>query len=474
MSSFGLASPRVRVELPERRREDVLLMSQKERDRLVLLHQVVEGQLSMAEGARRAGLGTRQFRRLCRRFEAEGDRALVHGLRGRSSNRRLDPELREKALARAREPLYQDFGPTLLSEHLARDPTIGFVHPHTLRLWMIQDGCWTVRPRKQRHRKRRERRAAFGELTLIDTSIHPWLEERTGEPIVLIALIDDATGRLHARFFPRDTGAANRQILIDYLQRQGRMQALYMDQASHFRVNWRRAEREAKDLEAGQTLIQKALGTLGIEVIYALSPQAKGRVERLFKTLQDRLIKEMRVARISSLQEANRFLDEVFIPFWDARFGVEPRESTDAHRALPEGTDLLRLFAETSERVIRPDFTFRYKNQFYQIEAAEADSRMPSRRLTLERRVDASIRFRWEERYLSPRLLQEAPPAAPSSRTPTRAPVPPAPKPRPAPDHPWRTHPIAVGRKLFGPVVASAALRPDSPTPGETLTTSPP
>jgi hypothetical protein len=153
--------------------------------------------------------------------------------------------------------------------------------------------------------------------------------------MVLIALIDDATSRLFCRFFPRDTGAANRQLLLDYLVRHGRMGAVYADRAGHFQVNFRRKERRERDEAEALTLIQRALGALDVELILALSPQAKGRVERLFGTLQDRLIKEMRVAGVSSMEEANRFLEEVFIPFWDNRFSVEPLESVDAHRPLP-------------------------------------------------------------------------------------------------------------------------------------------
>lgn len=432
----------------------MLTLSQKERDRLVILTQVHQKQISLAEGARRARLGLRHFRRLVRRFEAEGDGCLAHGLRGQLSNHRLAESLREKALAKARDPMYQDFGPTLLSEHLARDPEIGWVHPDTLRLWMVRDGVWKPKRQPPRHRKRRERRSARGELVLMDTSTHAWLEARSSEAIVLIALIDDATSRLRARFFPRDTGAANRRMIIDALEAEGRMAALYVDRASHFRVNWKRSAREALDLEAGLTIIERALSELDIEIIFALSPQAKGRVERLFKTLQDRLIKEMRVAGIRTLAEANRFLDEVFLPFWNERFTVEPSEPIAAHRPLPEGVDLLRLFAQTEQRVIRADFTFRYKNQHFQIEEPEADSRMPTRRLTIEHRLDGSTLYRWEEQYLSPTALAEPPPplAISAEHTPT-PPSEPKPRPvhRPAPDHPWRQFPRRAATPLAAP-----------------------
>ena len=440
----------------------MLNLSQNDRDRLVILHQVTQTQLTVSSGARRAGLSVRQFRRLLRRFEAEGDGAVVHGLRGRISNRRLPAETREKALAKARDPLYQDFAPTLLSEHLARDPEIGFVHPHTLRLWMIQEGLWAVRHRRKRHRRRRERRAVLGELVLIDTSIHDWLEKRSDEEIVLIALIDDATSRLHAHFFPRDTGAANRQILVDYLRENGRMQALYADRASHFRVNWRRSERQAKDQEAGQTLIERALGSLDVEVIFALSPQAKGRVERLFKTLQDRLIKELRIAGISCLAEANVFLQNIFIPFWNDRFVVDPREPGNAHRPLPDDVDLLQIFAETEERVIRPDFTFRFKNQFFQIEKEDADPRMPNRKIVIEQRLDATTRYRWQERYLSASALKAAP--KPAQAAPQILKTRTEPKPRPAPaDHPWRRSAFFTSRRVHAQTETIDELRPLTP-----------
>jgi len=455
----------------------VLLLSQTDRDRLVLLRQVEQQQLTVTEAARRARLGLRQFRRLLRRFEAGGDAAVVHAGRGRRPNNAKPEPLRQAALARAREPVYRDFAPTLLSEHLARDGVR--IHPHTLRRWMIEDGLWQVRRQGQRHRRRRERRRAFGELVLMDTSEHDWLEGRSAETLALVAMIDDATSRLRARFFPRDTGAANRRMLVDYLEAHGRMGALYTDRAGHFHTNFRRRERREQDQEEALTLIRRGLDALGIELILALSPQAKGRVERLFKTLQDRLVKEMRVAGITSLEAANHFLEEVFIPFWNERFAVEPLEATDAHRPLPERTDLLRLFAETHARVIGSDFTFRYRNQHFQIEAAEADAAMPKTRVTIEERLDGTTRVLWRQQYLRPTPLL-APPAPPKPE-PKSAPTLPRPlvgaagKPLP-PDHPWRRFPVRVGRGRFlsgpGPVVASAPLRPDTPAVCPTASTS--
>lgn len=447
----------------------MLTLSQAERDRLVILHQVQQGQLSVGEGARRAGLGARHFRRVLRRFETEGDRVVVHGLRGQRSNHALPEGLREKALEKARHPLYHDFGPTLLSEHLAREG-IAEVAPSTLRRWMIEEGQWKPARQGKRHRRRRERRAAFGELVLMDTSVHPWLEQRCGKEIVLIAMIDDATSRLRARFFPRDTGAANRQMIVEYLCAHGRMGELYTDRASHFKVNWRAKKRAEQDEPEALTLIRRALNALEIELILALSPQAKGRVERLFKTLQDRLVKELRVKGITTMEAANDFLDEVFLPFWEERFTVEPREEADALRPLPEGVDLMRLFAETDERVIREDFTFRYANRHYQIEKAEAEPRMPGSRIAIEHRLDGSTRYRWRDSYLEPKPLpSERNRTPPPTKLEEPASEPPKPRPvhKPAPDHPWRRYarrPQAVGSAgpplRSGPALPTAVLTP--------------
>jgi len=422
----------------------MLLLNTRDRDRLVVLRQIHEGRLSVTAGAGRLKLSVRHLRRMLRRFEADGDASVIHQGRGQPSNRRRPDPIRARALERAQEEVYRGFGPTLLAEHLSRDPEIGPLSADTLRKWMIAAGLWEVRSRKLRHRRRRQRRAACGELVQMDTSIHRWLEDRSSEEIVLIAMIDDATSRLFARFFPRDTGAANRRMIVEYLSRFGRMGALYTDQAGHFqnRVGARsRTNTEEREEEQTHSVIGRALEALDIELILALSPQAKGRVERLFGTLQDRLIKEMRVADVCSLTAANHFLEEVFLPWWDEHFTIAPREPLDAHRELPPGTDLERLFAATQQRVVMPDFTIRYRGQRLQIERADAHPSMPGKRLVIETRLDGSTRFRWGETYLTLTQHEASAPAALQPDTPseTKTEHKLAQKPnKPAPNHPWR------------------------------------
>lgn len=425
----------------------MLTLSLRERDRISMLRQVREGQMGAAEAAGRLGLSARQFRRIRRKWEAEGDGVVVHRGRGRPSNRCHASELKERALEFMDEPLYEDFGPTLLAEHLERDPRGGWVHPSTMRLWMIEAGCWSVEPRRRRHRRRRPRRKARGELVLMDSSEHDWLEGRGAEELSLVAMIDDATSELFAFFYPRDTGLANRQVIARYLRAHGRMGALYTDRASHF-GNWRspsgsRKAGEDADPVMVNSIIRRSLETLDIELILALSPQAKGRVERLFGTLQDRLIKEMRVAGVSSLAEANRFLQEVFIPFWKRRFTVQAVDAVDAHRPLPDGLDLDALLAETETRVLREDFTFRYRNVHWQVQAADAQDVRPKQRVTIERRLDGSTHYQCGGRYLVPHPFVEPAPPPPKPRTPP-------PRRRLTPDHPWRKSPIVVGKALHG------------------------
>ncbi|MQA92197.1 MAG: ISNCY family transposase [Gemmatimonas sp.] len=424
------------------RREDVLTLSLRERDRISVLRQVAEGVLGPKEGAERLGLSSRQFRRIRRRWEQEGDRAVVHRGRGRGSNRRLPDGLRCRALQMAADPLYQDFGPTLLSEHVAADPQGGPVHPSTLRLWMIEADLWKAKPRRRRHRRRRPRRPARGEMVLMDSSEHDWLEGRSEEEeMSLVAMIDDATSEVFAAFYPRDTGLANRQVIAAYLREHGRMGALYVDRASHF-GNWRsphgsRKAGEEADPVMVHSIIRRGLEALEVELILALSPQAKGRVERLFGTLQDRLIKEMRVAGIASREDANRFLQEVFLPFWKEHFTLSPQNPTDAHRPLPGDVDLNVLFAETDTRLLREDFTFRYRNEVWQIEAAEAQDLRPKQKVTIERRLDGSVHYRCAGRYLHPcRFVAPSPePVAAAETAQGKTPVT---RPRPAADHPWR------------------------------------
>ena len=281
-------------------------LSQRERDRLKVLHEVERGHLTQVDGARRLQLSDRQVRRLLSRVRVEGDRGVVHRLRGQPSNRKLAGVLQQRALAMLQQKRYADFGPTLAAEHLVR-AGVG-VSRETLRKWMSTAGLWRPRrPRVAQVHVWRERRATFGELVMWDSSEFAWLEERGGPELQLLAMID-ATSRLWARLVAHDSTEENLRTLEGWLRQHGRPVAFYTDKASLFHVH-RPTDRDEQLRGApARTQIGRALDELGIRRIVAHSPQAKGRIERAFGTLQDRLVKEMRVAGVRTLEEANRFL----------------------------------------------------------------------------------------------------------------------------------------------------------------------
>ncbi len=270
---------------------DRIAMSQKERDVLKVMHGVLRGERTQAEAARVLDLSTRQVRRLQRKLEAHGDDALVHGLRGQPSNHQADAALRH-AVLRAYRQRYADFGPPFASEKLAQEGLV--VCPQTLRRWLLAAGLWQRQRRREQHRSRRPRRACFGELVQMDASIHDWLEGR-GEEVVLISLIDDATSRVLARFYPAATTETHLDLLGRWLRRFGRPLELYTDRHSIFAP-----QDKGKALPDAETQFGRALRELGIGLIRAHSPQAKGRLERSFGTAQDRWVKELRLAGVTT------------------------------------------------------------------------------------------------------------------------------------------------------------------------------
>ena len=275
---------------------DRVAMSQRERDVLKVMQGVIEGKRTQADAARLLRRSVRQVRRLQRKLETGNDGALVHGLRGRPSNHRADAEVRRRVL-RAYRQSYRDFGPTLAAEKLAAEGLA--VGVETLRRWLLADGLWERKRQRDPHRSRRPRRECFGELVQMDASIHDWLEGR-GEAAVLIAMIDDATGRIAARFYPAGTVEAHLHLLGVWLRRYGRPAAVYTDRHSIFEP-----QDKGKALPNGVTQFGRALAELDVELIRAHSPQAKGRVERLFGTAQDRWVKELRLAKATTIDQAN-------------------------------------------------------------------------------------------------------------------------------------------------------------------------
>jgi hypothetical protein len=373
---------------------DRITMSQKERDVLKVVHGVQRGERSQAEAARLLRLSPRQLRRIQRKLEAEGDQALVHRLRGQPSNHRVDRAFQESVLAAYRSR-YADFGPTFASEKLALEGLV--VCPETLRRWLLAAGLWQRRRRRDPHRSRRPRRACFGELVQMDASVHDWLEGR-GEEMVLITMIDDATNVQLARFYPAGTTQAHLDLLGRWLRRYGRPLALYTDRHSIFEP-----QDKGKALAEGLTQFGRALDELGIELIRAHSPQAKGRIERSFGTAQDRWVKELRLAGATTIDGANALLERL-LPGHNRRFGKAAREASDAHRPLGPGHDLASILSIQEQRVVSNDYTIRFQNRFYQLlKPAYPGER--GGRVVIEMRLDGSMAIRFRDKYLKHREI---------------------------------------------------------------------
>lgn len=431
--------------------EERISLSQRERDRLKVLHEVEQGHLKQVEAAQRLRLTDRHIRRLLARLRREGDRGLVHRLRGRLSNRKIPPALQRRTLRQLRQACYTGFGPTLAAEHLWQQ---GFrASRETLRKWMTQAGLW--RPRRQRVKSIhfwRPRRPAFGELVMMDSSPFRWLEER-GPTCHLIALIDDATSRVWGRFVEHDSSEENLRTLGGWLERHGRPLALYTDKNSLF-VTSRSPERpEQLQDQPARTQFGRALAELDIEWIAAQSPQAKGRIERLFGTLQDRLVKEMRLAEIATLEAANRFLEITFWPFWETRFMVRPVQSSDAHRRLEHTQRLEQILSVRVARSVAFDHTVRWNGERWGVSREQVCTGLRGARAEIERRLDGTHWLRFRGRYLALHPCPQAPRSArPGGRRPEgvadRKPKPKTnikPKHIPPRDHPWRT--FQFGRK---------------------------
>jgi transposase len=368
---------------------DRIPMSQRERDLLKIMAPVLQGERTQAEAARLAGLSVRHVRRLVRKLQAGGDAALVHGLRGQPSNRRLKPELRQQVLDTYRAD-FADFGPTFACEKLAERGL--HVSPDTLRRWLIAEGLWQRRRQREPHRSRRPRRACFGELVQIDASIHDWLEGR-GDAVVLVSMIDDATSRVLARFYPAATVEAHLDLLGRWLRQYGRPKALYSDRHSIFEP-----QDKGRALPDAETQFGRALRELGIELIRAHSPQAKGRVERSFGTAQDRWVKELRLAGARTADEANAVLDRL-LPAHNRRFAKPARDGADAHRPLGRAFDLAAILSIQERRVVSNDYTIRFRNRFYQLLKPVYPGERGGQ-VVIELRLDGSMAVRFGTHYL--------------------------------------------------------------------------
>lgn len=385
-------------------------MSQKELSRYDIIKRLIRKEINCPKASDLLKLSTRQTRRLKASVKNNGAVGLVHGSRGKIGNRKMPTAKKKKIIALLRKHYY-DFGPTFASEKLRENHHI--IHdPKTIRRIMIGEGLWKPRTKKKNgseHRQWRERKSSYGEMIQFDGSYEHWFEDRdkTSE-VCLLAAIDDATGKIVSATFDKDEGVFPVfAFWREYLFKQGKPRSVYLDKFSTYKMTQRIAL-ENHDLK---TQFQRAMDELRVEPIFANSPQAKGRVERLFGTLQDRLVKELRLNKISTIKEANDFLEETFIPSFNARFSVLPRTKTNLHASLSfkEQKQLSSILSRQTPRVVQNDWTISFKNQWYQLTKEQPATVCKKDEVIIEEYLDETIQIRLRGKYLNYRALPERP-----------------------------------------------------------------
>lgn len=440
-------------------------MSGRELARVEVLSRVKAGTLSLASAATLMGVSYRQAKRLVRRYQAEGAKGLKHRSAGGASNRARPAKERERVLALVREKYSGSvavrFGPTLAAEHLASEDGVT-VHHDTLRRWMLAAGLWRRARKRSPHRARRERKAHFGELVQLDGSFHLWYEGRAPGGC-LMNLVDDATGRTLARLGDQETIWTAVAVLRRWIEVYGVPLALYTDWKNVY-VREPNAEERATGA-VPLTQFGRMCAALGIQVIAASSPQAKGRVERNHGTHQDRLVKKLRRLGIADAAAANTFLETTYLPEHNARFAQPPASAEDFHRRPPSQGTLDRAFQLEETRVLSNDWVIRYATRYLQV--ARQSHQAPARSTVVVREAaTGAIEIRYRGRLLRWSEIGAPPPkaaAAPAVRRPRQRVPSPTPSPRPqAADHPWQ-HGVEEYRARLELAAAKRAWRAVQP-----------
>ena len=408
---------------------ETILMSRRERHRLEVFSRVRRGEITLVKASELLGVSYRQAKRCFGRYREEGDKGLVHRLRGQPSNRQADARQKRRILS-LYEKKYADYGPTLAAECLGEEDGLT-VSVETLRQWLLSAGLWRKRRRYRAYRQRRLRKEYFGELVQMDGSHHDWFEGRRGWAVLMV-LIDDATSEVFAWFSEGETTMAAMEAFRGYVEHYGLPRALYVDRDSIYRC-----DREATIAEnlAGKeptTQFGRAMEELDVRIIMAHSPQAKGRVERVNGALQDRLVKALRRAKISDLTTANQFLREKFLPAFNRRFVKQAVKSDDLHRRVPRGLDLGRVLSIRETRMVQNDWTVRFENRWFQLAEAHQKLALAGRPITVCQRLDGRLELLYGTRELSYRELAAVPQREVVVEIRSHQGQ------RPVADHPWR------------------------------------
>ena len=409
-----------------------LRLSVAERERAEVLLKVSKSSLSLAKAAELLGVSYRQVLRLWKRFQLDGASGLKHGLRDRASNHRFDAGRRERVLELYRAK-YGDFGPTLAVEYLGKLDGEE-LSEETLRQWLIEAGMWSARRRGVPHRQWRERREHWGEMIQMDGSDHDWFEGRR-EKASMMVMIDDATNWTHAKFFESETTAAAMTVFGEYVGHYGLPRSLYVDRASIYETTRDSTVEEALQETAPLTQFGRAMRELGVELILAHSPQAKGRVERRHGVFQDRFVKALRLQQINTLESANSYLEREYLDELNEKFHVAARSSLNLHRPLPRGLNLNHVLCYQEQRVVQNDWTVSWCNRILQLSAEHQKLSLARKKIMVSELLDGSIRLTWGSRLLSWTEVTTRPSKAkpkPSHPVPIKAPY------KPAANHPWR------------------------------------
>src|SRR3989344_649401 len=388
------------------------MLEEKEKYKLEIIKKAISGTITNAVAGKLLSVSARQIRRIKSSVRKEGSLAVVHKLKGRTSNNSFKAE---KLLAiDLIKNKYSDFGPTLASEKLLEIEGIG-VNPETLRLWMVEKGIWKSKKRR-RHKyfSFRERKDYFGEMLQFDGSYHKWFENRLldsdGYPseVCLLASIDDATGIIKLKFDLNESVFAVFRFWKEYIKEFGKPISIYLDKYSTYKVNFKSAVDNLELL----TQFQKALNILDIKMISANTPQAKGRVERLFQTLQDRLVKELRLNNINTIENGNTFLKDVFVPKFNKKFSVIPNKPENLHRKLtrPEMLNLKSTFSVKNIRIVHNDFTIKFKGKLFQLEKIQPVTIYQRQEVQIEEQLNSKIKIKYKDKYLNYFNLKEKPP----------------------------------------------------------------
>jgi transposase-like protein len=378
--------------------KDIIEISQRELTRLHVIHKAIEGLLKQKEAAELLSLSNRQIRRLIKKAGEEGDAGIIHKSRGKPSNRRLPKKIKDKVIELYRQK-YVGFGPLLASEKLLERDGIT-VNDETLRKWLIETGDWKKTRKDRKHRQWRPRKHHFGEIIQIDGSHHDWFEGR-GPECVLMGCIDDATGKVYARFYVYEGTMPAMDSFKRYVKKYGIPIRAYLDRHTTCKSPKKAAFPGYDDEPLSQ--LERAMNELGVEVSHAHSPQAKGRIERLFRTFQDRVVKEMRLKGIKTIEEANKFLVS-YLPLYNKKFAVKPKEKEDIHRDIPKGMNLDRILCIKTERTLRNDFTIAHSGKLYQIQG-----KIKAKKVIVEERINGTMAITHNDTFLKFNEITERP-----------------------------------------------------------------